>query len=277
MLSTLKLCSKCLSAWWPLKEGPADIYIYMYYDYLYGWSGYQCRSVAHSGSSSIKSALPSDRLANLSELEMDTTPQKSAESAALSVKEEDVTPMAVRRAPRPRPPEDGEPDRGGAAPDMSEEEESCDAQGADELVIDDEVLVLRGGKIKQCSRDVRSVVLRVHKVKGSQKKMWRIRTSSSEACAVLTGKSRCYRPLNFKKDRFFEAFRAAVGKIEKDKPKEKTAGAKSNMKRGRVDLIDVEMPLADGEGSYAMVVEASGKYCSVEATVDNVKFIASYY
>ena len=66
----------------------------MYYEYMYGWSGYQCRSVAHSGSSSIKFALPSDRLANLSELEMDTTPQKSAESAALSVKEEDVTPMA---------------------------------------------------------------------------------------------------------------------------------------------------------------------------------------
>ena len=181
------------------------------------------------------------------------------------------------------------PHGGGAAPPGGGEAPPGDGEAssdAEPLSVDEDVMVLKGGKIGRSDRNCNSVVLRLHRVRGSHRKLWRIRTSSSEAAKVLTGKAVCHRPLSFEKHGFFVAFREAVDKVKKTLKEQRNDNATGNLTKRQQQrmghsVVEIEMshPESAGEAAakHSMLVENTVSYCSVEATLENIQFIASHF
>jgi len=88
---------------------------------------------------------------------------------------------------------------------------------------------------------------------------------------VLTGIAACHRPPAWRTDPFFKQFRIDVRDVIANKNKSKM----SLRKRVTCKHVTVDMKLASGDGSHTMVVEGTAQYMSIEATVENIAFVAS--
>jgi hypothetical protein len=123
--------------------------------------------------------------------EMETTPTKSACSDEL------FGQMGLSPEALPAPKAEPAP-KATLAPD--DDDTSDDEPKHFALV--ESVLVLEGGKCRSNKRPNYLVPIRVKENRETKHKMWRIRTSSWEACNLLAGCPPHVRPLKFTKDVF---------------------------------------------------------------------------
>ena len=174
-------------------------------------------------------------------------------------------------------PHGGETPNGGETPqDSGAEEDEC-ADDAEELKSEPlrvltNVMVLTGGLLKRRKRQVDStIVLRLHTENGGGtlgcRNMWRVCCASDEACKLLRGVPACHRPLHWKKDSFFIRFRDAV---KEARDEEKVGGRKQTRNQ---KLTAIKLPKTTADDSYCMIVENTVRYCSVEATLENINFL----
>ena len=126
-----------------------------------------------------------------------------------------------------------------------------------------------GGKLAKL-RGQRIEVLRVHKV--LTKQFWTMRVCDNAACRVLTGVPACYRPLNWKSNAWFKLYRSAV----ENAVKESQAKNSSKTKSLKPKIVKIKMKKASGDDTHEMFVEGTWGQLSVEATIENISFVASH-
>ena len=124
-----------------------------------------------------------------------------------------------------------------------------------------------GGKLAKGKIGKRCEVLRLHKVLNKQ--FWTVRVCNNEACMVLTGVPACHRPLNWKKDAWFQEYRSAVEKVVRE------VQAKSKGKK-KPRVVTIQMKTKSGDANHEMRVESNATRLSIEATIENISFVASH-
>ena len=127
-----------------------------------------------------------------------------------------------------------------------------------------------GGKLAKWKSGKRFEVLRVHKV--LTKQFWRMMVCDNATCRVLTGVPACYRPLNWKSNAWFKLYRSAV----ENAVKESQAKNDSKPKLLKPKIVKINMKTASGDATHEMFVEGTCGQLSVEATIENISFVASH-
>ena len=129
-----------------------------------------------------------------------------------------------------------------------------------------DVMVVSGGKLAAGEY----VVLHTRSMVGEAgippSRMWEVSTSSSDTCRLLVGQPACYRTLSWRKHRWFAYFREEMKKTIQTLPK---------TKRLRQKLVKITLTGGSGERSMTMVVEATRRHLSLEATPQNIEFLVA--
>jgi hypothetical protein len=205
---------------------------------------------------------------NIDTSAMETTPTKSARSDEL-FSQIGLSPEALP-APKAEPAPKATP--------ASDDDDTSDDEPKPFALVES-ALVLKGGKCRSNKRSNYLVPILYTENRKTNHKMWRIRTSSWEACNLLTGRPPHVRPLKFAKDVFFQKFRDAVKVTRAANAAAATDGQtpkKSKWAR-QTAVINIAMRSAGDDMDHEMMVDDSVNYCSVEATVANLDFIAAFY